>query len=257
MARILLCALSLIVCCAATAGAQVTVTGEVRTSGQFQAWTLLGAIAWAGGFNDVAGVIEIRRRSSGAGPVTTSTPASEYQSQYIVRADLVSRAANDPILLAGDFIVVRRTLELTSPIPAGQFGAGAYRLDSATWGVAAPVVVLTSSEPQYTRAGMVLKLQGTVELEVVVKADGSVGDARVITGFEARLPALLADLRARALGGPDSNHAALVLQIVGDGPIGLDANAIECVRTWTFTPGTILGRPASVIRTVSMPFRLR
>ena len=104
------------------------------------------------------------------------------KARYVLRADLVSDAANDPLLVTGDFIVVRRVLELHAPTPAGQFGAGAFRFDWATWGVAAPVL-LTSSEPRYTTAGMALKLQGTVELEVVVKADGTVGDARVIRGL--------------------------------------------------------------------------
>jgi outer membrane biosynthesis protein TonB len=99
---------------------------------------------------------------------------------------------------------------------------------------------------------MVLKVQGTVELEVVVKADGTVGDARVVRGLDARLPDLVAELKRT--GGA---HADAVLQIVGNGPIGLDANALECVRTWTFVPGTILGKAASVIRTESVPFKLR
>ena len=272
MYRILVGALSLIVCGAATAGAdhdarslssrtqspgpfaQITVTGEVRTPGPLvtdKPMTLLAAIAQAGGFTADAAVIEIHRRSSGAGPVTAATPAREYQTRYVMRTDLVSNAATDPLLAGGDFIVVRRVLELHPPTPAGLFGAGAYRLDWATLGVAAPVV-RTSSEPEYTRAGMVLKLQGTVELEVVVKADGTVGDARVVRGLDARLRDLLAELKR--IGDA---HAEAVLQIVGNGPIGLDANATECVRTWTFVPGTILGKTASVIQTVSVPFKLR
>jgi len=42
-------------------------------------------------------------------------------------------------------------------------------------------------EPQYTRAGMVLKLQGTVELEVVVKADGDVGHSDSVRAIQASL----------------------------------------------------------------------
>ena len=271
MYRTLVGTLSLIVCSAA-AGAhrdardlsssmqnpapvtQVTVTGEVRTPGSLvtdKPLTLLAAIAQAGGFTDDAAVIEIRRRASGVGPITAATPASEYHPQYVLRADAATNAPNGPVIFGGDFIIVRRVLELHPPMPAGEFGAGAFRLDRTTWGVATPVV-RTSSEPQYTRAGMVLKLQGTVDLEVVVKADGTVGDARVSRGLDARLPDLVAELRR--IGDA---HAEAVLQIVGNGPIGLDANAIECVRTWTFKPGAILGKAAPVIQAVSVPFKLR
>lgn len=272
MRRILVGTLSLIVFTAATAGAdrgarglsgptqspvpvtQVTVTGEVRTPGPSvtdQRLTLLAAIAQAGGFTPDAAVIEIRRPSPGAGPVTAATPASEYQAQYVLRADVVSKVANDPNLAGGDFIVVRRALEIHAPPAPGRFGAGAFRFDWTTWGVSDPVL-LTSTEPQYTRAGMVLKLQGTVELEVVVKADGTVGDARVMRSLDARLPDLVAELKRL-----NDDHARAVLQVVGNGPIGLDANALECVKTWTFKPGTILGKATSVIRAVSVPFRLR
>lgn len=255
MNRIFVGALSLIVWMQIPGPAvQMTVTGEVRTPGPLatdKPTTLLAAITQAGGFTADAAVIEIHRRSSGAGPVTATTPPSDYQTLYVARAELVNSAINDPLLVSGDFIVVRRVLELHAPAPAGQFGAGAYRLGWTTWGVSAPLV-RTSSEPQYTRAGMVLKLQGTVQLEVVVKADGTVGDARVIRGLDAQLPDLVAELRR--MGDSHSNE---VLQIVGNGPIGLDANAIECVRTWTFVPGTILGKATPVIQPVSVPFKLR
>jgi len=71
-------------------------------------------------------------------------------------------------------------------------------------------------------------------------------------GLDARLPELVAELKR--LGG---SHSDFVLQTVGNGPIGLDANALECVKTWTFEPGTILGRAVPVIQTVSVPFKLR
>jgi len=250
---LIVCRPSLAVAQSRVAPAQITVAGEVRTPGPLttdKPTTLLAAVAQAGGFTTDAAVIEIRRRSSGTGPVTAATPANEYQTQYVVRTTPASGPANDPLLASGDFIVVRRALEMHPPTPPGQFGAGAFRLDWTSWGVAAPVV-RTSSEPQYTRAGMVLKLQGTVDLEMVVNADGTVGDARVIRGLDARLPELVAELKR---GGA---HEQEVLQIVGNGPIGLDASAIECVKTWTFVPGTVLGKPTAIIQAVSVPFKLR
>lgn len=231
----------------------VTVTGEVRTPDRAipaRQLSLSGAIAAAGGFTNNAVVIEIRHRSSGVGPVTATTSADEYRSQYVLRAQVTSGSVRDPILLAGDLVIVRRALEIHPPIPSGQFGAGAYRLDFTTWGVATPVI-LASSEPQYTRAGMLLKLQGKVRLEVVVGADGTVADARVVDGLEARRSSLVAELKR--LGG---EHSLYVLEALGDGPIGLDANAITCVKTWSFAPGTILGKPTPIVQEVSVDFKL-
>jgi hypothetical protein len=233
---------------------EVVVSGEVRAPTHAvttQPLTLRAAIARAGGFTADAAVIEIRRRSSGAGPVTAATPPNEYQVQYVIRADLVSHPETDPLLTGGEFIVVRRLLDLHAPMPTGRFGSGAYRLDWTTWGVTAPAV-LTSREPQYTAAGMAVKLQGTVELEVVVNADGTVGDARVLKGLDARRPEIVAELKRI-----DDAHANSVLRLIGDGPLGLDASAVECVKTWTFTPGTILGNPRPIIQAVSVEFRLR
>jgi len=241
----------------AQSGAQasdVVVTGEVQTPGRAlpaRQLSLSAAVAGAGGFTAGAAVIEIRHRTAGAGQVIATTPATDYRAQYVLRGDLASRPEKDLALAPGDFVIVRKALESHPPVPAGQFGAGAYRLDFTTWGVAAPVV-LTSSEPQYTRAAMVAKLQGTVQLEVVVKADGTVGDARVRQGLDAQLPAILAELRRI-----NDAHAVSVLQIIGDGPLGLDANAVECVKTWTFTPGTVLGNPTPIVRDVAVAFKLR
>jgi TonB family protein len=213
-------------------GTWVMVSGEVKGPSHpitTQPITLSAAIAQTGGYTAAAEVVEIRRRSSGAGPVTSETPSNEYRVQYVIRPDLVGHAEPDPALTGGEFIVVRPGLYIHSPAPKGQFGAGGYRLQYTTWGVTAPTV-LTSKEPQYTAAGMAAKLQGTVDLEVLVNADGTVGDARVLKGLDALLPDIVA---------------------------GLDANAIECVKTWTFVPGTILGRPTPIIQPVSVQFKLR
>ena len=260
MSRILAGALFLVACGGVSLGAQtsrpvaVTVMGEVLKPGILvsdKPLTLLAAIAEAGGFTGNAAVIEIRRRSTGTGPVTNATPASEYQSTYALRVALATKAVADPSLAVGDFVIVRRELELHPPMMAGEFGAGAYRLNYATWGVTAPVV-RTSREPEYTLAGMRLKLQGTVDVEAVVNADGTVADARVVRSLDARKPELVAELRRSG-----DAHSISVLETVGDGPIGLDANAVACVKTWTFAPGTILGQPTPVIQTVSVPFKLR
>jgi hypothetical protein len=231
--------------------AQVLVSGEVRSPGTVTAPTVWAAIAQAGGLAAGAEVVEVRRRSSGTGPVTSATPADEYRAQYVIRPDLVGHAETDPLLTGGEFILARPGLYIHAPAGKGQFGAGGYRLQYTTWGVTAPVV-LTSKEPQYTAAAMAAKLQGTVELEVLVNADGTVGDARVLKGLDALLPDIVAELKRH--GG---DHSIAVLQVIGDKPLGLDANALECVKSWTFQPGTILGKPTPIIQPVSVQFKLR
>ena len=234
--------------------AEITVIGEVQAPGRpIPAWqlTLSGAIAAAGGFTPYAVVVEVRHRTSGSGPVVAATPAADYRAEYVLRADIASGSVKDSRLAAGDLVIVRRALEMHPPIPNGQFGAGALRLDFAPWGVTTPVV-LTSNEPQYTRAGMMAKLQGTVLLEVVVNADGTVDDARVVNSLDARRPEIVAELRRM-----NNTHAHAVLEVIGDGPLGLDANAIDCVKTWTFTPGTVLGKPTRVVQNVLVSFKLR
>jgi hypothetical protein len=232
----------------------VTVSGEVHAPAHVvstELLTLRAAIARVGGFTERAGVIEVRRRSAGSGPLTAATPANEYRIEYVLRDDLTSHPETDLRLTGSEFVLVRPNLELHAPAGRGRFGAGAIDLTFTTWGVTAPVVV-TSIAPQYTAAGMALKLQGTIDLQVVVNADGTVGDARVTRGLDARLPDLLADFEGR-----NDDHSLAVLKIVGNGPLGLDANAIACVKSWTFTPGTILGKPHAILHPVSVDFRLR
>lgn len=86
------------------------------------------------------------------------------------------------------------------PLPAGQFGAGAYRPGN---GVTDPVR-LREVKPVYTPAAKAAGLHGSVELEAVIGIDGAVKDVRVTRSLDATL--------------------------------GLDANAVDAVRQTPFTP---------------------
>jgi protein TonB len=72
---------------------------------------------------------------------------------------------------------------------------------------------------------MDLRIEGTVLLNVVVRADGSVGDVNVTQSL--------------------------------DSVYGLDANAAEAMKQWEFTPGTKDGQPVDVAVTVEMTFTLK
>jgi periplasmic protein TonB len=76
-------------------------------------------------------------------------------------------------------------------------------------------------KPGYTTAAMDAGIQGTVLVEILVRADGTVGEARV----------------ERSL----------------DMEYGLDQQAIEAARQWEFKPGTRDGKPADV--SVQLEFR--
>jgi TonB family protein len=80
-------------------------------------------------------------------------------------------------------------------------------------------------DPEYTSGAMQAKLQGTVFLEAVVQADGTVGDVRIIRSL--------------------------------DSTFGLDQNAIKAVRQWRFEPGSQAGKPVPVIVSVELTFTLR
>jgi TonB family protein len=101
------------------------------------------------------------------------------------------------------------------------FAGGAYWPGAV--GVVAPKL-LQAVEPKYTAQAMRDKLQGVVEVEVVVERDGSVGNVRVLRSID---------------------------------PVdGLDDNAVAAARQTTFTPGTLNGQPVPVLTTMELTFRL-
>jgi protein TonB len=104
------------------------------------------------------------------------------------------------------------------PGHGGGFGGGAYRLGSGI----EPPQLLRSVEPAYTSEALQKKLEGDVVLEVVILADGTVGEVRVLRGLET----------------------------------GLDQNAIAAARQWRFVPGKLRGEPVAVVAEIVVEFRL-
>ncbi len=88
-------------------------------------------------------------------------------------------------------------------------------------------VLINEVKPNYTAPAMSAKLQGRVELDAVVLADGSVDPASIrIT---------------RSL----------------DSTFGLDQQAILAVKQWRFRPGTFKGQAVAVRVAVELTFTLR
>jgi TonB family protein len=105
------------------------------------------------------------------------------------------------------------------PGSGGGTGGGPYRPGA---GITAPSI-LREIRPDYTEEGRRRAIEGDVVVEIVVRADGSVGSVTLLKGLGA----------------------------------GLDERAIEAVRQWRFNPAKRYGTPVDVIVEVSVEFKLR
>ena len=105
---------------------------------------------------------------------------------------------------------------------AKAFGAGAHAADEP--GIVPPKVKVRV-QPTYTPAAMRAKIEGTVDLQVVVAADGHVADAQITKSL--------------------------------DTTFGLDGAALETARKWVFDPGTLDDHAVPVVVGITIEFRLR
>jgi TonB family protein len=106
------------------------------------------------------------------------------------------------------------------PGTGGGFGGGAYRPGS---GVVDPTE-LKKVEPKYTSEAMRAKITGEVELEVVIEANGTVGEMRVVKSL--------------------------------DRTFGLDEEAKKAAKQWLFRPATLQGKPVPIVVRLILEFRL-
>lgn len=101
----------------------------------------------------------------------------------------------------------------------GGTGGGPYRPGSGIQ----PPRLLREVKAGYSEEARRRGLQGNVELEIVVRADGTVGAVTVL----------------RALGS------------------GLDERAVAAVKQWRFSPATRVGQAVDVVVSVAVEFKLR
>jgi TonB family protein len=101
----------------------------------------------------------------------------------------------------------------------GGTGGGPYRPGSGI----TPPSLLREVKPHYTEEARRAGREGDVVLEIVVRADGSVGDVAI-------------------------------LQRLGS---GLDQRAVDAVRQWRFSPARRFGTPVDVLVEVAVEFKLR
>ena len=88
--------------------------------------------------------------------------------------------------------------------------------------VVAPKLI-RETKPQYSERAKQEKVQGEVQMECVVRADGTVGDKKVVKPLH-----------------PD-----------------LDQAALDAAGQWLFEPGTRDGKPVAVLVTIAMTFTLK
>ena len=105
------------------------------------------------------------------------------------------------------------------PGSGGGYGGGPFRPGSGV----EPPRLLREVKANYTDEARRGNIEGEVELEIVVRRDGTVGDVKIIRGLRG----------------------------------GLNDRAVEAVRQWRFAPGRMKGVPVDVVVEVGVEFRLR
>ncbi len=101
----------------------------------------------------------------------------------------------------------------------GGFGGGPFRPGSGV----EPPRLLREVRADYTDEARRGNIEGEVELEIVVRRDGSVGDVKILRGLRG----------------------------------GLSDRAVQAVRQWRFAPGRMKGVPVDVVVEVGVEFKLR
>jgi TonB family protein len=104
----------------------------------------------------------------------------------------------------------------------GGEGGGSVGFLGLGGGAVTQPALISKTEPEYSEEARKARLQGTVELRIVVDTQGLAKDITV-------------------------NHSL---------GLGLDDRAIEAVKKWKFRPGKVNGKPTAVVALVDVNFRL-
>lgn len=101
----------------------------------------------------------------------------------------------------------------------GGTGGGPFRPGSGV----EPPRLLREVKADYSDEARRANIEGEVELEIVVRSNGTVGDVKILRGLRG----------------------------------GLNERAVQAVRQWRFSPGRMKGTPVDVVVQVGVEFRLR
>jgi TonB family protein len=158
------------------------------------------------------------RMASGTG-AHLGRPLAIVLDGQVISVATVRAQISDTALLTGPFDAATAQSLATRLAPVAPPQNGQKRDD-----VVLPVPI-HQERPIYTPEAMAAQIEGSVLLESVVRADGSVGDVRVIEPFDTQY--------------------------------GLDQQAVEALKRWTWKPGTKDGKPVQVAVQVQMTFTLK
>jgi TonB family protein len=177
-----------------------------------------------------AGLVEVARRVSlapSSAAVTMMTRRSALEDRVRRILDISQHAASCGTSLARFAGASSRTARSAVAMAAAVLvlglaacHAGVYRI-SSTPGIVPPRVV-HKVEPQYTEQARQAKIAGTVVLHLQIDQQGHAEHIHI----------------ARSLDR------------------GLDRQAVDAVRRWTFEPGRLNGKPVRVAATIEVNFRL-
>jgi TonB family protein len=143
----------------------------------------------------------------------------------LISAPTLRSTIRGSAVLTGDFTRAQAERIAAGLRPAGAAAApGQQPFSGQDAGVTLPTP-LTQVKPQYTAEAMQARIEGDVELRIVVRADGSVDDVGVTKSL--------------------------------DTVYGLDDAAVAAAEQWTFKPGTKDGRPVDVALSLHMRFTLK
>ena len=137
----------------------------------------------------------------------------------VIAAPTLRAPISDSAVISGTFTAASAQELATqlAPVRRGQNGA-------TRDGLTLPVPI-HQERAEYTQAAMAAGIEGSVLLETVVLADGSVGGVTVIKSL--------------------------------DRDLGLDQRAVDALKLWTWKPGTRDGEPVRVAVQVEMTFTLK
>jgi TonB family protein len=147
-------------------------------------------------------------------------PVAIVLNGTVISAPTLKGPISDSAVLTGPFTAASAQ-ELADRLAPARFQPNGAARD----GVTTLPVPVHEEKPYYTPAAMQAGVQGSVLLEAVVLTDGSVGDVSVLQSLDATY--------------------------------GLDQQAIDAMKLWTFQPGTRAGQPVRVAVQIQMTFTLK
>jgi TonB family protein len=166
--------------------------------------------------------VSVTFSDAAASRLTSGTTAHIGRPMAIILDGIVIRSVTVRGPIGNSAVITGVTAESAQQLAASL--APVAGRDAAREGVTVPQL-LRKVDPEYTADAMRARIQGTVVLEMVVLADGSVGKVAMVRSL--------------------------------DSVYGLDQSAIDAASQWKFKPGTKDGKPVAVAVTLEMKFTLR